>query len=180
MRSFAMFPALAAALVARAVVQAPRRLPIKPSRSRVPRPPSRIRSTRSGSPEYQKRDPEYVSTTSRSARRGIRQVTERTVDFGASDAPMTDQELAKAKAKLIHIPTTLGAVVVAFNLPGIDRLTLSPDVVAGLFLGEITSWNDPRLASRNPGVTLRRRNRWSPTAPTVAARPRCSPSTLPR
>ena len=105
--------------------------------------------------EYQKRDPRVrINYQSIGSGGGIRQVTERTVDFGASDAPMTDQELARAPAKLVHIPTTLGAVVVAFNLPGVDRLELSPGVIAGLFLGEITSWADPQIASLNPGVTL--------------------------
>jgi phosphate transport system substrate-binding protein len=105
--------------------------------------------------EYQKRDPRVrVNYQSIGSGGGIRQVTEQTVDFGASDAPMTDPELAKAPGKLVHIPTTLGAVVLAFNLPGIEGLTLSPEIVAGLFLGDIKSWNDPQLARLNPGVAL--------------------------
>jgi phosphate transport system substrate-binding protein len=84
---------------------------------------------------------------------GIRQITERTVDFGASDAPMTNEELAKAPGPLLHVPTTLGAVTVTYNLPTLKQpLRLSPDVVAGLFLGEISKWNDPKLAALNPGV----------------------------
>jgi phosphate transport system substrate-binding protein len=85
---------------------------------------------------------------------GIRQITERTVDFGATDAPMKDEELAKAPSKLIHIPTTLGAVVVAYNLAGVSGLKLTPELVAGMFLGEISKWNDAKIAKLNPGVKL--------------------------
>lgn len=87
---------------------------------------------------------------------GIRQITERTVDFGASDAPMTDGELAKAPGKLLHIPVTMGAVAVTYNLPslGESQLRLSPEVLAAIFLGEIQSWDDPRLVALNPGVKL--------------------------
>jgi phosphate transport system substrate-binding protein len=105
--------------------------------------------------EYQKRDPQVkINYQSIGSGGGIRQITERTVDFGASDAPMTDAELAKAPGKLVHIPSTLGAVVVAFNLPGVSGLRLSPEVIAGIFAGEIKTWNDPKLAASNPGVTL--------------------------
>jgi phosphate transport system substrate-binding protein len=83
---------------------------------------------------------------------GIKQITERTVDFGASDAPMTEEELAKAPG-IVHIPTVMGAVVVTYNLP-IEGLKLVPETVAGLFLGQITKWNDPALAKDNPGVKL--------------------------
>ncbi len=86
---------------------------------------------------------------------GIRQITERTVDFGASDAPMTNDELAKAPAPLLHVPTTLGAVTVSYNLPDLKQpLKLSADVVAGIFLGEITKWNDPKVVSLNQGIKL--------------------------
>ena len=87
---------------------------------------------------------------------GIRQLTEQTVDFGASDAPMTDAELAKTKGgPVLHVPTVLGAVVVTYNLPGVPTgLKLGGDVVADVFLGKITKWNDPRIAALNPGVTL--------------------------
>lgn len=86
---------------------------------------------------------------------GIRQVTEKTVDFGASDAPMSDEQLGKAPAPLVHIPTTLGAVVVTYNVPGVAAgLKLTQEAVAGIFLGEITRWNDPKLVGDNPGVTL--------------------------
>ncbi len=86
---------------------------------------------------------------------GIRQITERTVDFGASDAPMTDEELAKAPSPLLHVPMTLGAVTVTYNAGALKLpLRLTPDVIAGVFLGEITKWNDPKLTSLNPGVKL--------------------------
>ena len=89
---------------------------------------------------------------------GIRQATEGTVDFGASDGPMTDQQLNDAKAKgvtLIHIPTVLGAVVPIYDLPGVSKeLNFSGDVIADIFLGKITSWNDARIAKDNPGVNL--------------------------
>jgi phosphate transport system substrate-binding protein len=87
---------------------------------------------------------------------GIKQLSEGTVDFGASDGPMTDEELAAAKGgPVLHIPTTLGAVVVTYNLPGVTQpLRLSPDVVADMFLRRITRWNDARIAAANPGVTL--------------------------
>ncbi len=84
---------------------------------------------------------------------GIKQITEGTVDFGASDAPMTEEELAKAK-DVVHIPTVLGAVVIVYNLPGVDRLKLSPQTVSGIFLGKIKSWNDPAIKSENAGLKL--------------------------
>ena len=85
---------------------------------------------------------------------GIRQVTSGLVDFGASDGPMSDEQLAQSKIKLIHIPTVLGAVVPVFNVPGVTDLRFSPDVLADIFLGKITNWNDPRIAKDNPGVHL--------------------------
>ena len=87
---------------------------------------------------------------------GIRQLSEQTVDFGASDAPMSDAELAKAKGgPVLHIPTVLGAVVIVYNLPGVATgLKLTGDVVAAIFQGQITRWNDARIASLNPGLSL--------------------------
>jgi phosphate transport system substrate-binding protein len=86
---------------------------------------------------------------------GIRQVTSGTVDFGASDGPMTDQQLAESKVKLVHVPTVLGAVVPAYNIPGVGgELRFSPDVLADIYLGKITNWNDARIARDNPGVHL--------------------------
>jgi len=87
---------------------------------------------------------------------GIKAFTEQTVDFGASDAAMKDDEIAKlpAGAKPLHIPTALGAVVVTYNLPGVAELKLDAANIAGIFLGTITTWNDPAIAANNSGVTL--------------------------
>ncbi len=86
---------------------------------------------------------------------GIRQVLAQTVDFGASDGPMTDEQLSQAKMKILHIPTVLGADVPAYNIPGVTaELKFTPEALAGIFLGKITSWNDPAIAKANPGVNL--------------------------
>ena len=87
---------------------------------------------------------------------GIRQVQEGTVDFGASDAPMSDEEMSKAKGgAILHIPTVLGAVVLTYNVPGLTQtLNLTGETIADIFLGKITRWNDGRIASLNPGATL--------------------------
>ncbi len=85
---------------------------------------------------------------------GIRQVTERTVDFGASDGPMTDEQLKKAPGALLHIPTVLGAVVATYNLAASPKLHFTGDILADIFLGKITKWNDARITSSNPGVSL--------------------------
>ncbi len=90
---------------------------------------------------------------------GIKQVIEGTVDFGASDAPMTDEQLKEVKQKqgtdVLHIPTVMGAVVVVYNVPGMGKgLKLTQDALAGIFLGEITQWNDPKIAESNPGMSL--------------------------
>ncbi|HEY4904452.1 MAG TPA: phosphate ABC transporter substrate-binding protein PstS [Candidatus Sulfotelmatobacter sp.] len=86
---------------------------------------------------------------------GIRQVIAGTVDFGASDMPMTDDQLKDAKFKVLNIPTVLGAVVPAYNIPGVSgELKFTPDALAGIFLGRITKWNDKAIAGVNPGVNL--------------------------
>ena len=85
---------------------------------------------------------------------GIRQVTTGLVDFGASDMPMTDEALGSSKVKLIHIPTVLGAVVPIFNVPGIGDIKFSGSVLADIFLGKISNWNDGQIAKDNPGVKL--------------------------
>lgn len=86
---------------------------------------------------------------------GVKQITAQTVDFGASDAFLSDKELAKAPGKLLHIPTVMGAVVVTYNLPGVPKgLKLKTEDVADIFLGKITKWNDPRIADDNKGVNL--------------------------
>ena len=85
---------------------------------------------------------------------GIRQVTAGTVDFGASDVPMTDEQLAASKVKIQPIPTVLGAVVPIFNLQGVNDLRIGPDVLADIYLGKISKWDDARIAKDNPGVKL--------------------------
>ena len=85
---------------------------------------------------------------------GIRQVSAGTVDFGATDGPMTDEQLAASKSKLIHIPTVLGAVVPVFNVPGVTDVKFSADVLADIFLGKIDNWNNARIAKDNPGAKL--------------------------
>ncbi len=84
---------------------------------------------------------------------GIKQITEKTVDFGASDAPMSDEEMAKAPG-IQHIPTVMGAVVIIYNVPGLKDLRLTPETLAGIFLGKITKWNDPALAKENAHAKL--------------------------
>ncbi len=85
---------------------------------------------------------------------GIRQLMERTVDFGATDAFMTDEELKEMKGEVVHIPICLGAVVVSYNLPGNPTIKLTPSVLSDIFLGKIRSWNDKRIVSLNPGLSL--------------------------
>src|SRR5271154_4481505 len=86
---------------------------------------------------------------------GIRQVLAGTVDFGASDGPMSDEQLAQAKTKILHVPTVLGAVVPAYNISGVSgEIKFTPDVLAGIFLGKITNWNDKAIAGVNPGVNF--------------------------
>ena len=86
---------------------------------------------------------------------GIKQIKEQTVDFGASDAPMSDADLKSAPGELLHIPTVLGAVVLTYNLQGVSQpLRFSPDVIADIFLDKIKKWDDARLKADNPNVTL--------------------------
>jgi len=85
---------------------------------------------------------------------GQKQILAQTVDFGASDGPMSDENLAKAPGKILHIPTVAGAVVLTYNLPGNPNLKLDGETVADIFLGKIKKWNDPKIASTNQGVTL--------------------------
>ena len=90
---------------------------------------------------------------------GIQQVTEGTVDFGASDGPMNDEQIATFKEKrgsnILHFPTVMGADVPVYNIPGVTvQLNFTPEALAGIFLGNITKWNDPAIAGPNPGVKL--------------------------
>jgi phosphate transport system substrate-binding protein len=104
--------------------------------------------------DYNKAHPEIqINYQSIGSGGGIKQITERTVDFGASDAPMSDEELAKAKG-LTHLPTVMGAVVVIYNLPGVTTLKLAPETLSDIFLGKISKWNDPAIAKDNAGLKL--------------------------
>ncbi len=110
--------------------------------------------------EYHKLHPDIqINYQSIGSGGGIRQLQAGTVDFGASDGPMTDDQLAEAKKKLgsdvLHFPTVLGADVPTYNIPGVtEELNFTPDALAGVFLGKITKWNDSELAKANPGVNL--------------------------
>lgn len=85
---------------------------------------------------------------------GIRSLTDQVVDFGATDAYLEDEKLAEMPAEVVHIPTVLGAVVIAYNLPGVDGLKLSDQLLEKIFMGEITKWNDPLIKSNNAGLAL--------------------------
>lgn len=106
--------------------------------------------------EYHKAHPEVqINYQSIGSGGGIRQLTAGTVDFGASDGPMTDQQLAEAGRKIYHLPTVLGAVVPAYNVPGVKQeLKFTGKVLADIFMGKITTWNDAAIAKLNPGVNL--------------------------
>jgi len=86
---------------------------------------------------------------------GIKQIKEQTIDFGASDAPMKDEDLKSAPGEILHIPTVLGAVVITYNLQGVSQpLKFPSDVIADIFLGKIKKWDDERIKKDNPGVSL--------------------------
>jgi phosphate transport system substrate-binding protein len=105
--------------------------------------------------EYTRVDPEVrFNYQSIGSGGGIKQVTSRTVDFGASDGPMTDEQLKAAPSELFHIPTVLGSVVATYNLPGSPKLKFTGDVLADIFLGKITKWNDAKITALNAGVSL--------------------------
>ncbi|MCL4466706.1 MAG: phosphate ABC transporter substrate-binding protein PstS [Chloroflexi bacterium] len=104
---------------------------------------------------YEKKTGVKINYQSIGSGGGIQQITQRTVDFGASDAPMTDEQLKAAPAQILHIPTVIGAVVIIYNLPGVAAgLKLTPEVLSGIYLGEITKWSDSKIAADNPGIKL--------------------------
>ena len=114
-------------------------------------------------PLYQKWLSEYKKTNASAAidyqstgsGAGVKQFSEGTIDFGATDQPMTDDELKKVQGEVVHVPTALGAVVVTYNLAGVSQpLKFSPDVLADIFLGKVTKWNDARIAADNAGAQL--------------------------
>lgn len=112
-------------------------------------------------PLYQEWIDSYGSTTGQrigyqaiGSGEGIRQLLSRAVDFGATDAFMSDDEMQKAPSPILHMPTCLGAVVVTYNLPSQPELRFTPELLAGIFLGNINNWSDPRIAKANPQLNL--------------------------
>ncbi|MGI8951277.1 MAG: phosphate ABC transporter substrate-binding protein PstS [Chitinophagaceae bacterium] len=105
--------------------------------------------------EYNKKTSIQVNYQSIGSGGGILQLTNRTVDFGASDAPLNAEQTSKMGAAVLHIPQAMGAVVITYNLPGVTaNLKLTPDVIADIFLGKITNWNDTRITGLNKGVKI--------------------------
>jgi phosphate transport system substrate-binding protein len=105
--------------------------------------------------EYNKKTGTQVNYQSIGSGGGVQQFTAKTVDFGASDAFLTDEETAKVKGQVIHLPTVIGSEPIVYNIPGVQSgLKLTPGVLVGIYLGEITKWNDPAIANLNPDITL--------------------------
>ena len=106
--------------------------------------------------EYEKLHPNIkIDYQSIGSGGGIKQIQAQTVDFGASDAPMKDEDLKAAPGEILHVPTVLGAVVLTYNVPNVSQqVRFAPDVIADIFLGKIKKWNDARMVKDNPGVTL--------------------------
>jgi phosphate transport system substrate-binding protein len=106
--------------------------------------------------EYHKAHPNVqINYQSIGSGGGIRQLLDKTVDFGASDGPMTDEQLQQAGFKILHFPTVLGGAVPSYNIPGLSaELKFTPEELAAIFLGKATKWNDPAISSANPGVKL--------------------------
>src|SRR3989442_14307254 len=105
--------------------------------------------------EYAKVDPSVrFNYQSIGSGGGQKQILAQTVDFGASDGPMSDENLSKAAGKILHIPTVAGAVVMTYNLEGNPALKLDGETIADIFLGKVKKWNDPKIAASNPGIKL--------------------------
>ena len=104
--------------------------------------------------EYNKANGVRINYQSIGSGGGIKQLQNKTVDFGASDAPLSDEEMKSMPSPIIHIPTCLGALMITYNLSGNPELKLTPDVIADIFLGKITKWNAPRLTALNPSANL--------------------------
>lgn len=105
--------------------------------------------------EYNKKTGLQINYQSIGSGGGILQLTNKTVDFGASDGPMNEEQTKKIAAPVLHIPIVSGAVVITYNLPGDNNgIVLTPDVIADIFLGKITKWNDPRIISKNKGINI--------------------------
>lgn len=106
--------------------------------------------------DFQKVNPDVqINYQSIGSGGGIRQFTDRTIDFGATDTPMTDEQIKKVGEPMLHVPTAIGSVVLSFNLPGVKTLKLTGELIAGIFLGEITQWEDARLKAINPELNAK-------------------------
>jgi len=104
---------------------------------------------------YQKKTGVRINYQSIGSGGGIRQVIEGTVDFGATDGPMSDEQLGQAKVKILHLPTVLGAVVPAYNIPGVSgEIRFTPQALAGIFMGAVRNWRDRAISAANPGLHL--------------------------
>ncbi len=104
--------------------------------------------------DYQKISPStQINYQSIGSGGGIRQFTDKTIDFGATDSPMTDEQLKKVGEPVIHVPTAIGSVVLSYNLPDQKKIKLTSDLIAAIFLGDLTKWEDPRLKKLNPELT---------------------------
>lgn len=99
---------------------------------------------------YNKQNGVEVNYQSIGSGGGIKQLQNKIVDFGASDSPLTDEQLAQSPVPIIHIPDCLGAVTLTYNLPGNPSLKFSPDILGDIYLGKLTKWNDPRIQTLNP------------------------------
>lgn len=108
--------------------------------------------------EFHKKNPQaHINYQSIGSGGGIRQLLAGTVDFGASDSPMTDEQQSKSRVRILHFPAVLGAVVATYNVPGVGQeLNFTAEALAGIYLGSVTKWNDPLLVKANPGVKLPR------------------------
>src|ERR1051325_10675166 len=104
--------------------------------------------------EYNKATGVKINYQSIGSGGGIKQLQSKTVDFGATDAFMTDEDLKASGAEILHIPTCLGAIVLSYNLPDVSKLKLTPEIVSGIFLGNIKKWNDAAIVKANAGVNL--------------------------
>jgi len=103
---------------------------------------------------YRQRSGVAINYQSIGSGAGIQQLRAGTVDFGASDAPLSDEQIKEMPGAVLHLPTTAGAVVLAYNLPAVKELKLTPEAVAGIYLGQLKRWNDPVIAKANPQVSL--------------------------
>jgi phosphate transport system substrate-binding protein len=105
--------------------------------------------------DFHKRNPDtQINYQSIGSGGGIRQILEGTVDFGATDGPMSDEQMAGAKIPILHLPTVLGAVVPTYNVAGVEKLRFTPEALSGIFLGKVTHWSDPLIAKENPDAKL--------------------------